>query len=198
MRGQVRDRHPARFQVRLLLPFLPIVISLSGCAASIHLTPLLSDRVRSDCILHGHVSYDGNREYLPAALLDDAGSPSDLILRYVHEEKYGLHEMPVGVQLVNPLNFVGFPTGSSSLSIAGRLDVIRGGAVVRSFAAVAAMERNGSMFGEGETFTAMRRRGLLLIKDNISAQVCADLRATQALLDHSTSAHESQQPTSTR
>ena len=49
---------------------------------------------------------------------------------------------------------------------------------MKCHAAVAAMERTGSMFTEGETFTAMRRRGLLLVKENISAQVCADLPVT--------------------
>ncbi len=165
---------------------------LTGCSASIHLTPQISGAVRSDCTLLGHVSYDGNRDYLPALLVENASSPADSVLRYVHEERYGLKELPPGVQLVNPLNIVGFPTGSSSLSITGRLDVMRGGSVVRSFAAVAAMERSGSMFTEGESLTAMRRRGLLLVKDNISAQVCADLPETQGILNATTYAPEPQ------
>ena len=69
---------------------------------------------------------------------------------------------------------------------------MRGGSVVRSFAAVAAMERSGSMFTEGESLTAMRRRGLLLVKDNISAQVCADLPETQGILNAITYAPEPQ------
>ena len=39
------------------------------------------------------------------------------------------------------------------------------------------------MFGEGETLTEMRRRGLLLLRDNISSQLCADQTTTQAILD---------------
>jgi hypothetical protein len=115
-------------------------------------------------------------------LVDSADGPADAVLRYRHDERYGLGQVPVGAQLVNPLNFVGFPTGSNNLSVTGRLEVIRGGSVVRAFEAVAAIERSGSMFSEGETFTAMRRRGLMLVKDNISAQVCADLAATVAIV----------------
>lgn len=45
------------------------------------------------------------------------------------------------------------------------------------------MKRSQSMFSEGETLADMRRRGLLLVRDNIAAQVCADQGATQAILD---------------
>jgi hypothetical protein len=90
------------------------------------------------------------------------------------------------VQLVNPLHLIGLPTGTSSVSIIGRLDVMRDGSVVRSFAAVVTMQRSASMFTEGETFTDMRHRGLLLVRDNISVQVCADLPATQAILNAAT------------
>jgi hypothetical protein len=165
---------------------------LASCSASIHLTPQLGGTTRADCTLFGHVSYDGNPEYLPAPLVDSADRPADSVLRYVHDERYGFEQLPPGVQLVNPLNFIGFPTGSRSLSVTGRLDVMRGGVVVRSFAAVAAMERSGSMFSEGESFTAMRRRGLLLVKNNISAQVCAALAETQAILDSATYSSEPQ------
>jgi len=163
--------------------------TLGACSVHTYLTPTVGTSVRPDCALYGHLSYDGNRDYLPAVLVEHAESPADAVLRYTHEERYGLKEVPAMVQFVNPLNLVGFPTGSTSLAISGRLDVMRGGAVVRSFAAVAAMRGNRSMFSEGETFTAMRRRGLLLVRDNISAQVCADLATTQAIVNAAAVAH---------
>jgi hypothetical protein len=166
-----------------LLVVLPLQFMLAGCATSIQLTPQLSGDTRLDCRVLGHVSYEGNREYLPPVLVDNASSPVDSVLHYAHEARYGLDQLPTGAQLVNPLHLIGFPTGTSSLAIMARLDVMRGGSVVRSFAAVAAMQGSTSIFPEGETFTDMRRRGLLLVRDNISAQVCADLSATQAILD---------------
>jgi hypothetical protein len=166
-----------------VLVALQLQVMLTGCSSTMQLTPQMNADARSDCRVLGHVSYVGNREYLPVVLVENASSPADSVLRYAHEARYGLAEVPAEVQLVNPLHLVGFPTGTSSLSIVGRLEVMRGGSVVRSFAAVAAMQRSASMFTEGETFTDMRRRGLLLVRDNISAQVCADLPATQEILD---------------
>jgi hypothetical protein len=146
----------------------------------------MSGEIPLDCRVLGHISYDGNREYLPTVLVENPSSPADSVLRYTHEVRYGLSEVPAEVQVVNPLHLIGLPTGTSSVSIIGRLDVMRDGSAVRSFAAVAAMQRSGSMFGEGETFTDMRRHGLLLVRDNISVQVCADLPTTQAILNAAT------------
>lgn len=133
--------------------------------------------------MRAHVSYDGEPEYLPSVLADDPAAPADAILRYSHEEQYGSSALPTEIQLVNPLHWIGMPIGSSDLVVLARLDVMRAGEVVRSFAAAAGMRRSDTVFGEGETLTAMRRRGLLLVKDNISTQVCADRTTTQAMLD---------------
>jgi hypothetical protein len=160
--------------------------ALTGCSTSTLVTPDIAASVAPGCTVFGHVSYEGNRDYLPEVLMDDPDRPIDSVLRYTHEDHYGRNDVPAGIQLVNPLHLVGMPTGSSSLSILARLDILRGGAIVRSFAAVATMERSQSMFSEGETFTEMRRKGLLLVKKNISAQVCADLPVTQAILDAAT------------
>jgi len=137
----------------------------------------------ADCVLRAHVEYAGNRDYLPTVLVDDPSAHTDSVIRYTHEQQYGSSALPTGVQLVNPLHLIGMPTGSSDLVVVARLDVMRRGEVVRSFAAAAVMSRNDTIFGEGETLTEMRRRGLLLVRDNISSQVCADRVTTQAILD---------------
>ena len=167
---------------------MPVV--LAGCATSVKVVPEMAAGARSDCKVLGHITYEGKPEYLPTVLVENPASPADAVLRYTHEAGYGLNQAPAEVQIVNPLHLVGLPTGKESVCIVGRLEVMRDGSVVRSFAAVAAMERSNSMFTEGETFTEMRRRGLLLVRDNISEQVCADQPATQAILDAATFVHE--------
>jgi len=156
---------------------------LAACSTTVHLAPTLTGASGTDCRVLGHVTYSGNPEYLPAVLVEAADRPADAVLRYDHEEHYGGSAVPAGVQVVNPLHLAGFPTGENTLSVIGRLDVLRAGAPVRTYIAVAAMKRSQSMFSEGETLTDMRRRGLLLVRDNIAAQVCADHAATQAILD---------------
>ena len=162
-----------------------LLAAMNGCATSVFVTPQVTGPI--ECKVRGHLSYTGtNAEYLPTVLADDPASPADSVLRYAYRADYDLRQLPAEVQWVNPLHLIGMPTGTGALTIAGRLDVMRGGVAVRSFAAVAAMKRSQSMFSEGETFTDMRRRGLLLVRDNIAAQVCADLPTTQAILDAAT------------
>lgn len=162
------------------------VLLCAGCAATLRVTPDVAGPPAAGCVVRAHVEYDGNRDYLPAVLVDDAAAHPDSVIRYAHEEQYGTSALPTGVQLVNPLHWIGMPTGSSDLVIVARLNVMRRGEVVRSFAAAAVMSRNDTMFGEGETLTDMRRRGLLLLRDNIASQVCVDRTTTQAILDAAT------------
>jgi hypothetical protein len=184
----------SRYSVSCKLSWLAIVTAtamLGGCSTSILITPQVAAPAAPECQVRGHLAYEGNRDYLPAVLIDDPGRPADSILRYAHEDHYGRDDLPTAVQLVNPLHLIGMPTGSGTLSIAARLDVMRGGVVVRAFGAVVTMERSESMFSEGATFTEMRRNGLMLLKNNISAQVCADQSVTQAILDAPTYAAKS-------
>jgi hypothetical protein len=159
------------------------VLLCAGCAATLRTTPEPAGPPPIDCVVRAHIDYAGNRDYLPSVLLDDPSAHADSVVHYTHEEQYGSSALPTEVQLVNPLHLIGMPTGSSDLVVVARLDVMRRGEVVRSFAAAAVMSRNDTMFGEGETLTEMRRRGLLLLRDNISSQLCADRTTTQAILD---------------
>ena len=151
---------------------------------------MLPASAAAHCVVRANVMYDGNQDYLPTVLIRDAGTTPGVVLRYSHDAKYGLGELPNSFNLVNPLTLIGFPTGSDNLVISGRLDVMRDGDVVRSYGAASAMKRIGSIFSEGDTFTEMRRRGLLLVRDNISAQLCADLPAlTEKLTGASQAPH---------
>lgn len=165
---------------------LVVVLLCVGCAATLRVTPEVAGPPPADCVVRAHVEYTGNRDYLPSVLVDDPSAHADSVIRYAHEEQYGTSALPTAVQLVNPLHLIGMPTGSSDLVVVARLDVMRQGEVLRSFAAVAVMSRNDTLFGEGETLTEMRRRGLLLVADNISSQVCADRATTQVILDAAT------------
>lgn len=183
MRGRKpADRHCAWRHSALVIA----VLLCGGCSATLRATPEPAGPPPPDCMVRAHIDYGGNRDYLPSVLSDDPSAPADSVVRYSHEEQYGSSSLPAGEQIVNPLHLFGVPTGSSDLVVVARLDVMRGGEVMRSFAAAAVMSRSDTMFGEGETLTEMRRRGLLLLRDNISSQVCADRTTTQAILDAAT------------
>lgn len=154
---------------------------LGACATAVTVTPQLPGAAPA-CQIRASVAYDGNPAYLPGALVPAADSPQGTVLRYSYESRYGLDQLPAPVALVNPLMLVGFPEGSNSLVLSARLDVLRAGTPIRSYAAAAAMKRTSTMFSEGETLSDMRRRALLLVRDNISAQICRDQETLARLL----------------
>jgi hypothetical protein len=158
-------------------------IALTGCQTTVTVTPQVAAKNPSTCQIHAAVRYDGKPDYLPAALVPDPGVAGPASFRYSFEAQYGLKEIPPLLSFVNPLVLVGFPTGSDNVVVTGRVDMIRGDATVRSYGAAAAMKRSGTVFSEGETFTEMRRRGLLLVRDNLSGQLCNDQAELTFLLN---------------
>jgi hypothetical protein len=158
-------------------------VALSGCATSVVVTPQLAGKSSAACQIHSSVRYEGKFEYLPAALIPDPAASAQITFRYNYEAQYGLKETNAFITAANPLTLVGFPTGSDYLVITGRVDVLHRNETVRSYAAAAAMKRSSTVFYEGETFTDMRRRGLLLVRDNLSGQLCRDQALLVAMLN---------------
>ena len=154
---------------QLFLTFLAWSV-LAGCATDVSVTPR-PDGPTTACQIHAVVDYDGKPDYLPGALVADEAGSHQVAFRYTFETQYGLKEIEPILALVNPLTLFGFPVGSDSLIVTGRVDVLRDHAVVRSYAAVASMQRSSTVFSEGETFTEMRRRGLIVVRDNSSGQL---------------------------
>lgn len=174
----------------------PVCALLAGCATSVVITPQPTEKSPASCHIHGTVRYDGKPEYLPRALIADPAGLDPVSFRYTFEAQYGLKETNWVLTAVNPLTLVGFPTGSDSLVITGHVEVVRGDDTIRSYAAAAAMKRSSTVFYEGETFTEMRHRGLLLVRDNLSGQLCHDEALLVAMLKSvpsgSTSDHRAQ------
>jgi hypothetical protein len=124
-----------------------VCASLVGCATTASITPKLSQNPAA-CKLHATIRYDGKADYLPAALINDESAHGAMAFRYSFEAQYGLHEYNAFLVAVNPLSLVGFPTGNDNLVVVGRVDLMRGETVVRTYAAVASLKR-----------TDLRRRG---------------------------------------
>lgn len=170
-----------------LLPNAFACVTLAGCATSITVTPQLGEKPTPICQIHAAVQYDGKPDYLPAALIADPAAPGQLTFRYTYNAQYGLKETEPFLAAVNPLTLLGFPVGSDNVVVTGRVEVVRGDSTLRSYAAAAAMKRSSTVFSEGETFTEMRRRGLVLVRDNLSSQLCHDQALLAAMLGDSSS-----------
>lgn len=156
-------------------------ILIYGCATTMKIEPEASQIDNIDFRIKGKVIYEGNKEYLPRVLIDEPISESELILKYIYQAIYGKHDVPDLVALYNPLTIVGFPTGENTLTIIGKLDVLKGEEVIKSYVATCILEKTRSLFSEG-AFTEMRKKGLIAVRNNIEAQVYLDRDHWEKLL----------------
>jgi hypothetical protein len=154
---------------------------LVGCAATATVTPSLTEKAAT-CEIRAAVWYEGKPEYLPGVLIADASAHPPAGFRYSYEARYGLDEYNAFLVAVNPLSLVGFPTGKDNVVVTGRVDFMRGTTIMRTYAAAASLKVTPTIFGEGETFTDMRHRGLMLVRENLSTQLCEDQSVLTTLL----------------
>jgi hypothetical protein len=162
------------------LASLPCAL-LVGCAATANVTPTLSEKAAA-CQIRAAVWFDGKPEYVPAVLIADATAHPEAGFRYSYEARYGLNEYNAFLVAVNPLSLVGFPTGKDNVVVTGRIELERNKTILRTYAAAASLKVTPTIFGEGETFTDMRRRGLMLVRENLSAQLCEDQSVLRTML----------------
>ena len=158
---------------RLYLLIGIFFILLYGCATTMEIKPQVAQIDNVDFRIKGKIIYEGNKEYLPRVLVDEPISDNQLIFKYMYKAVYGKHDVPDLVALYNPLTIVGFPTGENTLTIIGKLDVLKGEEVIKSYMATCILEKTRSLFSEG-TFTEMRKKGLIAVRDNIETQMYLD------------------------
>lgn len=152
-----------------------IMLSASGCATKMAVTPQLrSAEVQPDFRVPGRIIYEGNRDYLPRTITGDAGTNVNLVFEYSYQVVYGRDKTPQAIPLFNPLTIVGFPIGENTLVIHGRLKISDGAQMLKDYTSTCGIERARSVFSEGDTFSAMRRKGLMAVRDNIELQMYQD------------------------
>jgi len=164
-------------RIAFLVSCLSAVILLSGCTPSppnMVTTPDIAVIPTGDFSLGGEIDYDGNKEYLPRTVTADASLGHPLILRYRYEVTYGRDSVPSAIPALNPLTIVGFPIGADTVVVTGKLEILKGGSVVKTYSAVCMLDKTRTAFSEGETLSEIRRRGLLAVRDSIEAQMYAD------------------------
>jgi hypothetical protein len=163
--------------------WVPLLLGcLAGCETQVTLTPQLSAQAPPTCVIAAPLSYDGQPAYLPQVIAAEPAADHATVLRYSYDAQYNAKQQATALQPLNPLLLAGFPTGSNAITVSGLLEVVRDGKPVRTYAAACALKRSSTVFSEGETLTAMRRQALLLVRDNISVQICHDQRGLRALL----------------
>lgn len=153
---------------------LSAAIIFSGCAPNVVIAPDIATTPTGNFSLSGKIDYDGNKEYLPRTISADPSLESLLILRYRYDVTYGRDAVPQALPLFNPLTLVGFPIGTDTVVVIGKLEITERGSSVKTYSAVCILDKHRTIFSEGETMSDIRKRGLLTVRDNIEAQMYVD------------------------
>lgn len=156
--------------------FLCFVVAtfLSSCAPTMVVTPQsMENDMKSDFHVRGMLEYNGNREYLPRTIKEDS---AQTIISFIYEYHvaYGRDKTPQALPLFNPLTIVGFPIGENTMAVTGNLKVLKGKEVIKTYTATCGLEKVRSIFSEGDTFSDLRKIGLLTVRDNIERQMYQD------------------------
>jgi len=129
--------------------------------------------------LSGTIHYKKNIQYLPRTIKSDNVIDENHFLDFSYEYQvtYGrdyLFNSGEIVPLFNPLTLIGAPIGEDDVCIIGKLDILQESEVVKSYKSVCLLEKTRNLFHQGETFSEMRKKGLISVRDNIEKQMCQD------------------------
>ena len=162
---------------KLVFAILPLIcIGFTACASKqeIFVSPDVPQLADSVFQIKGRVSYDGNKDYLPRTIIDQASSYSPLTFQYIHATSYGMRDMPALTVLINPLTRLGYPLGENAVISVGKLSVIMGEETIKSYSAICSIEITRNLFSQGSTFSEMRKESLIAVRDNIEFQLYHD------------------------
>jgi hypothetical protein len=156
---------------------------LGGCATKIAVTPQVEKiDIKSNLQLRGVMEYNGsNKEYLPQTIKEDSCHTS-LSFKYEYQIAYGRDKTPQALPLFNPLTIVGFPIGENTIVVTGTLTIQKGKEVIKEYKATCGMEKVRNLFSEGETFSELRKKGLIMVRDNIDLQMHKDREFLSSLV----------------
>ena len=159
----------------LLLLFVVV-----GCS-SMSVTPELAPLDKAPVLIKGPIEYDGNRLYLPRTISEGDPSEYGLRIRYTTSETQDRSSWDI-IALFNPFSVLGFPTGRRNSIVTGNLEILKDTEVVKSYTATCLQEAHRGIY-YGESFSDLRRTGLVAVRDNIEAQMSRD----RELLEKATS-----------
>ncbi len=153
-----------------------VIIFICGCATKMSISPQVTEINNVlDFHMKGKVEYDGKKEYLPRIITNESVPGTDLSFQYTYDITYGRDKTNQLVPLFNPLTLVGFPIGENTLVVNGKLTILKGKEVMKEYMALCGLERRRNIFSEGDTFTELREKGLLNVRNNIEVQKYQDM-----------------------
>jgi len=153
---------------------LLLLINALGCGTTMAITPQVAIRDVKGYQVMGKILYDGNPDYLPRTVANGNPGESPLSFQFSYQCAYGSDNTSQLLPLFNPLSIVGFPIGANTLVITGKLDVFKDDALIKSYTSTCLMDKTRNLFYEGETYSELRKRGLIEARNNIESQMYED------------------------
>jgi hypothetical protein len=147
-----------------------LAIMLSGCAEySLKVLPNIGELTKKTVCITCKVEYDGNREYLPSYLDNNASSTTTA--SYSYDVKYvnGSTDWD-GLNLFNPLLIVGFPLSEESVIVQGVLKIQDGLSEPHIYTSSCIANKTRSLY-QNSGSSAPRKACLYAVRDNINSQL---------------------------
>jgi hypothetical protein len=150
--------------------FVVVVALLTGCAEhTMRITPEIAPHETLVNPIGCTIHYDGNTAYLPSSIIQN--SNNDCQIRYSYTIHYvnGNTDWD-GLNLFNPLIFVGFPMSQESVIVEGKLEWISPSKENQIFTASCIATKTRNLFQTGGS-SEPRKECLFAIRDNINSQL---------------------------
>jgi hypothetical protein len=170
------DKKPGiGYQMVFVFVNLVFAILIFGCTTKMAITPQIEKPDKMiDFSLKAKIEYDGKNDYLPRTVTAETSLESNIFISYKYVENYGRDSVHQVLPLFNPLTLVGFPIGENTLVVSSKLTIFKGKELLKEYSCSCALENTRSIFSEGETFSELRKKGLLTVRDNIESQMLQD------------------------
>lgn len=145
------------------------LLFLSGCAEhSLKVLPEIQSLNTNINHISTRINYDGNKEYLSDLFKED--NTSNTSVSYAYSVKYinGSTDWD-GLNLFNPLLFVGFPLSEEAVVVEGKL-LLTSSDINKTFTSSCVATKTRSLYQNGGS-SGPRKGCLIAVRDNIKNQV---------------------------
>lgn len=157
----------------LVLTLSCLGMVLPGCSSKkMEVFPAYTKGSTANPIVSGKLTYNGNRDYLPGTI---AEAENGVAITYETKVEYNsTGHMGDFFRALIPTTIVGTPIGSKGLMCGGVVTFVCADGSERKYSAASNIRKSTSIF-EGSDMTALRREGLLSVRENLESQMSSDV-----------------------
>lgn len=158
--------------VFLVITLSCIGMAMWGCSSKkMEVFPAYTKSSTATPTISGRLAYNGNYDYLPGTI---AKAENGVNITYKTEVEYNsTGQIGDFFRAFIPTTIVGTPIGSKALLCGGVVTIVCADGSERKYSAASSIRKSTSIF-EGSDMTALRREGLLSVRENLESQMAND------------------------